>query len=89
MEEVKRRDSPSVKNRVEFGDYGEKGIGVHSLALEKPTTYLILASYRAWNPLNPPGGIGLSLAITVGRGMGISFLALDKPTYQILAFYYA
>ena len=27
--------------------------------------------------------------LTVGRGGGINFLALDKPTYQILASYWA
>ena len=38
-----------------------------------------------WLP--PLLGIGLSLVFKVCRGWGINFLALDKPTYQILASY--
>ena len=47
----------------------------------------ILAPFEKWSQiLVPPSplGIGLSLVLLVG-GM-IHFLALNKPTYQILAF---
>ena len=54
---------------------------------QKSQLFCVSRSHRLYRSHN--WGIRLSLVPTVVKGGGINFLALDKPTYQTLASYWA